>query len=124
MPGSKGNKNAEKWTEEKLNAIGDRLIKWISQPGEDNLFFTEFLRTEGIYYHDFLSDNKYAKKFASFFAQVKKAKEIQKDKLLSMGLRNKLNPTLTIFVTSNMHGMTRKDEVTHKIPDTVTVKYE
>ena len=46
----KGNKAAEKWTEENALALGQALLDWMKEP--QNIFFEEFLVVENDYYDE------------------------------------------------------------------------
>ena len=120
--GQPGNKNAEKWTEERAVALGEELIVWLKplmENGKDkhaaNIFINDFLTIhKGVYKDlvDYLSD-----KFTSFSELKKRAFEIQETKLIKFGTANKLNPTMTIFVLKNKHGYS--DRYKHEINPTM-----
>ena len=44
--GQLGNKNAQKWTEEKALKLGEELIRWYDEDST-NIFFEQFLRKRG-----------------------------------------------------------------------------
>jgi len=76
--GQPDNKNAEKWTEEKLLEIGKGLVAWMKETAI-HVFIDEYL----LYDCDFNPSNlkRYSEKFESFDELIKKAKAIQELKL-------------------------------------------
>jgi hypothetical protein len=114
--GQPGNKNAEKWTEEKALKLGNDLIDWLSEKDEEgnekgNIFYEEFLVIERKLYPDLTS--YLSEKYLSFSDLIKKAKKIQELKLIKFGIADRLQPTMTIFVLKNHHGYTDRKEFDH-----------
>lgn len=118
--GKPGNKNAEKWPEERALEFGQELIKWLSiEPiiktsmhGEYitsiNLFIIEFLALKG---HSKELTSNLAEKFESFNDLLKKAKAIQESKILKYSMMNKINPTISIFCLKNHHNYKDKQDI-------------
>lgn len=114
----KGNKEAEKWTEEIALELGEELIEWISSEGKENMFFGWFFHIEKGLYRDL--PQYLCRKFPSFKELYDKAVEIQKLKLIKYGVDDKLNAQMTKFVLSNLHDMADKSE--NKNEDNVNVR--
>ena len=111
--GQEGNKNAEKWTEEKALELGNEMIEWLKKDG--NVFYGEFLSVVKDLYPNTIS---YLEgKFESFLYLKKKAQKIQEFKLLNKGLNNEVNPTITIFTLKNHHNYKDKSEVDQTITE-------
>ncbi len=113
MPFEKGNKDAEKWTEEIALKLGNELIDWMkakNKEGEDkgNIFFEDFLCIENDLYEELIS--YLCDKFPMFLKLIKKAKKIQELKLIKFGIADRLQPTMTIFVLKNHHNYKDKTE--------------
>lgn len=104
--GQYGNKNAEKWTEEKSLKLANDLINWLKKPtleGEgNNLFYEEFLVMERDLHPNTIRE--LCKKFSSFRDLIDKSKKIQETKLRRYGVGDKLNASMTKFVMINNHG--------------------
>ena len=107
--GQPENKNAEIWTEEIALQLGSDLIKWLIETPE-NMYYSEYLTMERDIHPNIIGQMR--DKFVSFRELIKKAKEIQKIKLIKYGTANKLNPAVTIFVLKNHHDMTDKRDYT------------
>ena len=127
--GQPGNKNAEKWSEEKALKVADDLIEWLKEPIEyeylgqnsntrvikkANLYFKYFLAQEGFY--DELIDHL-SEKYKSFSKKIKKAKSIQEGKIAELSMSGMINPTMSIFMLKNHHGYSDKQDLTHKFED-------
>lgn len=97
----KGNKAAEKWTEERALKLGNDLIEWMNE-NDDNMFFEEFLLIEKDLYEEIIS--YLCKKFTSFLKLIKKAQKIQEIKLKKFGVQDRLNASMTKFTLINNHG--------------------
>lgn len=110
--GQTGNKNAEKWTEEKALELGNELIKFLNTEGTDNLFKKDFLFKHGLY-NDVV--NHLCDKFPLFSELIKKADEIQLHKLDKYGIMGELNPAMVIFVQKNCHGRRDKQDIDHTV---------
>lgn len=109
----KGNKAAEKWTEEKALALGEELIKYLkkgSKKGKDeNVFFEYFLVVEKQLPAKLISF--LSKKFTSFATLITHAKKMQEMRLVHLGVNNKLNAHVTKFVLQNHHDYSEKQEI-------------
>lgn len=117
----KGNKLAEKWTEKKALELGDELLTWISNNRKDRIFFSYFLTVEkGLYAHIV---RYLCEKFDSFNDIIEQAKEIQKNKLIKLGVEDKLNGSMTKFTLINNHGMSERVE-NHNINEKVELSPE
>lgn len=106
--GQPGNKNAEKWTEEKAMEIGRELIAWLEKGGPDNIFFEKFLVGRGLYRDMvvFLSE-----KYRSFSEVIKKAKQLQELNINTLAITNQVSVPISIFMLKNHHNYT--DKVNH-----------
>ena len=114
----KGEKLAEKWTEDKAIKLGNDLINWLTKKNKDNeensnIFFEEYLVIERGYYEEVTS--YLCKKFKPFLNLIKKAKKIQELKLIKFGIADRLQPAMTIFVLKNHHDYKDKKEITQDI---------
>lgn len=96
--GQEGNKNAEKWTEEKLLEVGNNLLEWLEKP--NNYFFEQFLLDYDLY-GTFLAN--YVDKFNSFSKLIRKAKKKQEFKLAQAGIMGDTIASMTKFVLTNHH---------------------
>jgi hypothetical protein len=126
MAGTIGNKNAEKWTEEKALQLAEKLIDWLNQPIDFEYLgqkdSSRVINNINIFYEEFLIKNDFndetisylCKKFESFSVLIKKAKKIQETKLTKLGVAGILNPTMTIFCLKNHHGYKDKSEIDHQ----------
>lgn len=121
--GQIGNKNAEKWTEEKATDLGNELLAWLMEDIEltdvdnpeecevklpkrpsDNIFWEDFLII-----HNNLSRNiinYLCNKFESFRETIKKANEIQELKLRKGGLDGTFDRSNVIFLQKALFGVT------------------
>lgn len=107
----KGNKAAEKWTEEIAMRLGNELIEWLGREDE-NVFFEDFIyleKHEG-YPRDLYPDllQNLTKRFSSFKDLIVKAKKIEEIKLKKFSAFNKLNPQICKFLLSAQYGYTEK----------------
>jgi len=105
--GQPGNKNAEKYTEEVLLEIGNKLLSWMQRP--DNIFFEKFLLLEYDLYNSFLAD--YKDKYPSFSKLIDKARKLQEFKLSEGGLKKDFDGGVTKFCLINNHGYTSERTV-------------
>ncbi len=118
--GQPGNKNAEKWTEEKALNLANELIEWMLPKFEDNkkgkkvdvhganIFYEEFLIMHKKIYSTVL--NYLEKKYESFSKTLKTARHIQKIKLMKHATAGNLKEGSTIFILKNYHDMSDKVE--------------
>jgi hypothetical protein len=120
--GQPGNKNAEKWTEEKAIGLAERLIEWLSPKFEDkngnivgydvhekNIFFRYFLIFEAHCGNTIIAEM--SKKFESFSKLIEIAKEMQQQKLWAQGVEKKISPQITKFALSAIHGFAERQDV-------------
>ena len=108
--GQPGNTNAEKWTEQMVSDLANELIKWLQE--DDNIFFQDFLYNVKDLHPNIVSDM--TARFTSFSELIKKAKKIQEVKLINMGVQNKLQPAMTIFVLKNHHNYKDRQIIEHE----------
>ena len=99
--GQPDNKNAEKWTEEVAQELGQSLVEWMKKE-KTNIFFEEFLFIKNDLHPCTITYLK--NKFMSFSKFIEKAKKIQEIKLIKWGTADKLNASMTKFVMINHHG--------------------
>lgn len=104
----KGNKAAEKWTEEKALALGYELLEWMKQPM--NIFFEEFLIIENDYYAELIA--YLSSKFPSFLKVIDRAKKIQELKLQKHATLKDTDTGMTKFILINRHDWKDKSETT------------
>ena len=105
--GQPNNTNAEKWTEEELLEVGNKLLTWMQKP--DNIFFEKFLLLEFDIYGSFLAT--YKSKYDSFSKLLDKAKKLQEFKLSEGGLKKDFDGGVTKFCLINNHGYTSERTV-------------
>lgn len=115
-PFEKGNKAAQKWTEEIALKFGNDMLKWMEEEDE-NIFFEEFVYMKAVAtdYHptvkiypdliNYLKDT-----FSAFFVLYKKAEKLQEIKLKKFGCFDKLNASMTKFTLINNHGWKERIE--------------
>lgn len=104
----KGNKAAEKWTDEKALALGYELLEWMKQPM--NIFFEEFLIIENDYYAELIA--YLSSKFPSFLKVIDRAKKIQELKLQKHATLKDTDTGMTKFILINRHDWKDKSETT------------
>lgn len=97
--GQLGNTNAQKWTEQALLEIGNKLLKWMES--KNNIFFEEFLLEHDLY-GTFLAT--YRDKYPSFSKLVYRADKIQEIKLKKLALMKETDSSMTKFCLINHHG--------------------
>lgn len=128
-------KTFQKWTEEVVHQKLDELEEWLTKPNEikndkgevievkpnENIFFMDFLITKGLYI-DWVS--YVSGKFASASERINYFKAIQEQKLVSLGVYGKTNPTMTKFVLSANYGYTEKTENKNTNENTIIWKEE
>lgn len=116
-PFKKGNKAAEKWTEEKSLSLGEDLISWLLEKHEEgelkgqykqNKYVEEFLVMEKGLGPDTI--NYLKNKFSTFSVLYARAMNIQKIKLIKDSVDGKAKERITQFILTNNHGMTEKVE--------------
>ena len=112
MPGTIGNKNAEKWTLEESQKFIDSVYTYVLD-NKDCCSLTEATTALGQY--DDLLIYLRDKFDTVVFRSVKKAKDIIKHRIIKEGLKSKYNPTMSIFILKNNHDMKDKSEVDQSI---------
>lgn len=115
-------KTFEKWTEERVHEIIDRMYIWMDgyeeievynpktkktekQKGRANLFFTKFLRQEGLY-TDWLCYVK--EKFESVSDRMEILEKIQAERLSELALHGETKENFTKFLLMANHGYTER----------------
>jgi len=101
-----GNKNAEKWTEEKVFELGSDMLEWFKE--KDNIFFQDFFVNKHGLFRSTRSDLK--ERLKSFRTLMEQAKELQEIKLADGGTKNRLNAAITKFMFMNNHNYSEKAE--------------
>ena len=109
MPGSIGNKNAEKWTPD----ISQKFVNQVHEFIKENVNCTSLEEAccELGQYESLLEYLKIKFDNTIDFMPIKKAKAIIKGRLMKNGLTNKYNPTMCIFILKNNHDMKDKNEL-------------
>lgn len=104
----KGNKAAEKWTEEDATKLGNELIEWMYSSA-DNIFFEEFLLGKRLYRGKI---RKLRDRFPSFGILIEEAKQIQENKIVKGGLKRKFSEGMSKFLLINNHdGYSEKKDI-------------
>ena len=121
----KGNKAAEKWTEERALSFGNEMLSWMLS-ADENVFFDEFIfliAPELPDYKDisiFTTTPAYlANKYESFSNLLERARKIQETRLRKFGAFDKLNASIVKFLLSAEHGLSEKSEM--KTTNTTTI---
>jgi hypothetical protein len=132
--GQPGNRNAEKYTEEKAMKIANGLLEWLKPKLVDapdgagkvdvhaeNILYEQYLLGEGL--HPNITSNL-SSRFESFREIIGEAKEWQRVKMMYMGAFKKIDSRFGVFLLSAIHGLSEKKEQTVKTegPITFTVK--
>lgn len=102
MPAPKGNKNAEKWTEQESKKLVDSVLDYVENTA-DCYFIGEAVTSLGEYRELW---NYISKKFD--FHTIKKVESILESRLVKAGLTNSTNPAMTIFTLKNNYNWTDK----------------
>lgn len=90
---------AYKYTEEYLDDLADKLDEWIKV--EKNFWLGTFAAEQGFNRHRL---SEFAVDHDKFKAIFEKAKQIQENKLMMLGLSNKGNCAMAIFALKNVAG--------------------
>ena len=121
----KGNKAAEKWTEERALAFGKEMLDWMVS-SDMNIFFEEFIylvAPDLEEYKDisiFANTPSYlANKYPSFSHLLERARKIQEVRLKKGGVMDDLNASIVRFLLSAEHGLSEKSEM--KTTNTTTI---
>lgn len=94
------------WTEERALALAEGMIAWLEEDSA-RVFWQEYILQQGLY-KQIISD--LSKKYASFSALIKRAREIQELRLQNIAL-NTGKPIGAIFLLKNHHGYADKQEI-------------
>ena len=117
----KGNKAAEKWTEERAFNFGLKMLEWMDS-ADENIFFEEFIfmvAPKLDEYKDvsiFATTPAYlANRFESFSNLLETARKTQEIRLKKFSSFDKLNVSMAKFLLSAEHGLSEKSrtEVEH-----------
>lgn len=115
-PFEKGNKAAQKWTEEIALKFGNDILNWM-EAEDENIFFEEFIYMKAIPtdYHPTVKIypeliTYLNKTFTAFFKLYGKAEKLQEIKLKKFGCFDKLNASMTKFTLINNHNWKEKSE--------------
>ena len=113
----KGNKAAEKWTEDRALVFGNEMLQWMLA-SDENIFFEEFIFMVAPFIPDyedvsiFVSTPAYlASRFESFSKLLEQCRKIQELKLKKFGSFDKLNASIVKFLLSAEHGLSEKSIV-------------
>lgn len=114
----KGNKAAEKWTEEAALKFGNDMLDWM-QGADENIFFDEFIylinhkeKYAGKIYADL--PGYLAKKYSSFLDILNKCRKIEETKLKKFSAFDKLNASIAKFLLSAEYNYREKSDMTTK----------
>jgi hypothetical protein len=105
--GQLGNKNAQKWTEVKAMKLGRGILAWFEED-KDHILFEDYFREIGLYRRLLAYLQK---TFPSFLALIEECRQIQESRIVNLGLQNKINVGMCIFILKNNHGY--KDQQDH-----------
>ena len=94
-----GNKFAEKWSEEKVLAIGKQLLEWMKE-SEGNFWLEDFLHENDLYVN-FI--NSMSARFPRFKDYIARAKEIQESRITKFALLGNLDTGMARWVLSVHH---------------------
>lgn len=110
----KGNKAAEKWTEERALAFGNEMLDWMTS-ADENIFFDEFIFLIAPELPDYddvsirVDTPAYlANKYPSFSNLLERGRKIQETRLRKFGAFDKLNASIVKFLLSAEHGLSEK----------------
>ena len=125
-PFLKGNKAAEKWTEEEALRLADGLINWMKEEDE-NIFYDDYLflvvdesKFRGKIYPDLI--RHLSNKFSTFSDRIVKAAKIEETKLKKFGSFDKLNASMTKFLLSANYGYTEKTQVESNVKTEISAE--
>ena len=103
----KGPKGPSKYTREVINKYADELLEWIEKP--DNFWLGKF--ASDVVGTDRRQLLRFADKNEKFRLALKKAKQVQENKLVLGGLLKRFHSTIVIFALKNVAGWRGKKEV-------------
>jgi Holliday junction resolvase len=131
--GQPGNKNAEKWTEEKAMELANAMLEWMRPKWErdeksgkmkdrhsGHIYFNRFLYIENDYPHDVL--DYLEGKFYSFSATLKKLKKIQEVKLWELTTFSRGLGGGPIFALKAIHGHRESSHIDMNAKIDATIK--
>ena len=117
----KGNKAAEKWTEERAFNFGLKMLEWMDS-ADENIFFEEFIFMVAPKLDEYKdvsilanTPSYLANKFESFSHLLETARKTQEIRLKKFSSFDKLNVSMAKFLLSAEHGLSEKSrtEVEH-----------
>lgn len=106
-----GNKNAEKWTPTTVIPRIDKMLDILMTDPEQFNFLGSLLVDQGLYLGIW---SIWKRKFANNDVIISKMKVIDsifESKIVELGMKGKLNPTLVIFSLKNNYGWKDKKEI-------------
>ena len=124
-PFSKGNKVAEKWTEEEALIFGNDLLDWMLVDDE-NIFFDDFIYLQdhtGKYVGEISSTLPayLSNKFSTFSNILNKCRQIEKTKLKKFSAFDKINVSIAKFLLSAEYGLSEKTEQKKEVEKTIKI---
>lgn len=111
MAGYKGNTNAEKWTKKEASLFVEKVLEYVEE-NKDCIFIGEPVTALG-YYRTLW--NYLATKFD--FDTIKRVESMLEARLVTNGVNNKTNATMTIFTLKNNYNWTDKIQTDHTSSD-------
>lgn len=108
-----------KWTDEKIEEVGNELWEWFNQPG--NMVYIKFLAERGLHYETIARFQSVSKPFCEI---IKKCNILQEAKLIEAGLSKEYSRSqmFAIACLNNKHGWAHKQE--SKSTNITTVRIE
>lgn len=113
----KGNKAAEKWTEERAYNFGIEILNWMDS-ADENIFFEEFIFLVAPKLDEYKdvsilanTPSYLANKFESFSHLLERARKTQEVRLKKFSSFDKLNVSMAKFLLSAEHGLSEKSRV-------------
>lgn len=117
MPAPKGNKNAEKWNEKTVLPKLTEIEKVATRRNKPCSYLTEALVEVGLYKDIWAEWKRKFKDNSIVYRSIKRIDSIFEVKLVKGALNGDHNPSVSIFLMKNNHGMTDKQETTLKGSD-------
>ena len=126
-PTCRGNKFAlgnsggrpRKWTDEMIAKETVALRKWIENP--DNFFFTSFLAERNLHPQQV---ERFAAESEEFCEAYERAKLIQEERLVHMGITRTGDPGFIKFILQNKAGWGKRKDVARRAKNTLLVIME
>lgn len=112
MAAPKGNKFAEKWTEETVMPFLNKIEDRASSPA--CYYITQVLVEVGLYKDIWAEWKRKFNENKEVYRSIKRIDSIFEAKLVRGALDGTHNPSVSIFLMKNNHGMTDKQETTLK----------